>query len=91
MGPIGPEQLELFELEKSPAFDIVYSLASKNISQLPSNLVTMYMSIRPQISMIMGQVIPDQLVLSALEIENWTSVVYLVFILILNLYCLILR
>ena len=35
------------------------------------NLVTMYMmSIRSQMSLIMGHVIPDQLVLSALEIEK---------------------
>ena len=30
----------------------------------------MYMSIRSQMSLIMGQVIPDQSVLSALEIEK---------------------
>ena len=30
----------------------------------------MYMSIRPQMSLIMDQVIPDQSVLSALEIEK---------------------
>ena len=70
MGPIGPEQLELFalELEKNSAFDFVYSLASTNINQSAKNLVTMYMSRRSQMSLIMGHVIPDQLVLSALEI-----------------------
>ena len=72
MGPIGPEQLELFALElgKIAAFNFVYSLASTNKNQSAPNLVTMYMSIRFQMSLIMGQVIPDQSVLSALEIEK---------------------
>ena len=72
MGPNGAEQLELFALElgKIAAFDFVYSLASTNINQPASNLVTMYTSIRSQMSLIMGQVIPDQSVLSALEIEK---------------------
>ena len=62
MGPVGPEQLELFALElgKIAAFDLVYSLASTNINQSAPNLVTMYMSIRSQMSLIMGQSIPDQ-------------------------------
>ena len=70
MGPIGLEQLELFalELENIAAFDFVYSLAPTNINQSALNLVTLYMSIRSQMSFIMGQVIPDQSVLSALEI-----------------------
>ena len=47
MGPIAPEQLELFALElaKIATFDFVYSLASTNISQSALNLVTMNMSI----------------------------------------------
>ena len=69
MGPIGPEQLELFALElgNSFAFDLVYCLASTNINQSASNLVTMYMSIRSQMSLIVGQITPYQSVLSALE------------------------
>ena len=72
MGPIGPEQLELFALElgKIAAFDIVYSLTSTNINQSAPNLVTMNMSIRSQMSLIMGQIILDQSVLFALEIEK---------------------
>ena len=72
MGPIRPEQMELFALElgKIAAFDFFYSLASTNINQSAPNLVAMYMSIRPQMSLIMDQVIPDQSVLSALEIEK---------------------
>ena len=47
MGPIAPEQLELFALElgKIATFDFVYSLASTDISQSAPNLVTMNMSI----------------------------------------------
>ena len=72
MGPIGPEQLELFalELRKIAPLNFVNSLASTNINQSAPNLVTMYMSIRFQMNLIMGQVIPDQSVLSSLEIEK---------------------
>ena len=72
MGPIGLEQLELFALELGNivAFDFVYSLTSTYINQSAPNLVTMIMSIRSRMSLIMGQVIPDQSVLSALEIEK---------------------
>ena len=72
MGPIGPEQLELFglELRKIAALDFVYSLTSTNINHSAPNLVTMDMSIRSRMSLIMGQVIPDQLVFSVLEIEK---------------------
>ena len=47
MGPIEPEQLELFALElgEIATFDFVYSLASTNINQSAPNLVTMNMSI----------------------------------------------
>ena len=71
MGPIGPEQLESFALEllKNAAFDFVCSLTSTNINQSPPNLVTMSMSIRSQMSLIMDHVILDQSVLCALEIE----------------------
>ena len=57
MGPIVLEQLESFALEfgNISAFDFIYSLASTNINQSTPNLVTMYMSIRSQMSLIMGQ------------------------------------
>ena len=47
MGPVGPEQLELFALElgKIATVDFVYSLASTNMNQTAPNLVTMNMSI----------------------------------------------
>ena len=73
MGPIGLEQLVLIfalELRKIAAFNFVYSIASTNINQSALNLVTMYMNIRSPMSLIMGQVIPDHSVLSALEIEK---------------------
>ena len=59
MGPIGPEQLELLALEfgKIAAFDFVYSLTSTNINRSAPNLVTVNMSIRSQMSLIMSQVI----------------------------------
>ena len=62
MGPIGLEQLELFaiELGNIAAFDFVYSIASTNINQSAPKMVTMFLSIRSQMSLIMGQVIPDQ-------------------------------
>ena len=75
MGPIGLEQLELFGLEllKIAAFDCM--LTSTNINQSAPNLVTMNMSIRSRMILIVGQVIPDQLVFSVLEIEilNFSS------------------
>ena len=60
--PIGPEELKLFALElgNTTAFNFVYSLASTYVNQSAPDLVTMYMSIRSQMSMIMGHVIPDQ-------------------------------
>ena len=75
MGQIGLEQLEFFALELGniAAFDFVYSLTSTNINQSAPNLVTLNMSIRPQMSLNMGQIIPDQSVLSAFEIEKLNS------------------
>ena len=59
MGPIGPEQLELFALElgKIATFSFVYSLASTNINQSAPNNEYEH---RSQMSLIMGQVIPNQ-------------------------------
>ena len=89
MGPIGPEQLELFALDfgKIAAFDFVYSLTSTNINHSAPNLVTMNKGIRSQMNLIMGQVIPDQLVFTGLEKEklNFSSL-YGIY-----LHCLVLR
>ena len=61
-------------------FDFVYTLSSANIDQSAPNLGKIYMTIRSQMNsimgviakmiLIMGQVIPDQSLLSALEIEK---------------------
>ena len=71
MGPIGPEQLELFALELGKILHSTFLLSSiYKYKPISKNLVTMYMNIRSQMSLIMGQVILDQSVLSALEIEK---------------------
>ena len=71
MGPIGREQLELFALNwEKLLHSTLFTLVSTNINQSAPNLVTVNMNIRSQMSLIMVQVISDQLVLSALEIEK---------------------
>ena len=73
MGRIGPEQLELFALElgKIATFNFVYSLASiYKYKPISTKLGHNEYEYRSQMSLIMGQVIPDQWVLSALEIEK---------------------
>ena len=57
MGPIG---LFALELRKIAALDFVYYLTTTNISHSAPDSVTMIMSIRSQMSLIMGQVIPGQ-------------------------------
>ena len=49
-----------FEFGKIAEYDFVYILSSTNINQSATNLVTMYMSIRFQMSFIMGQFILEQ-------------------------------
>ena len=67
IGQIELEHLELFahEFGKITEYDFFYTLSSTNINQSAPNLVTKYLSIRSQMNMFMGQVIPDQTVLSA--------------------------
>ena len=65
MGPIGPEQLELFALEmgKIATFDFVYSLASTDINKsapISTKLRHNEYEHRSQMSLIIGQAIPDQ-------------------------------
>ena len=62
MEQIESEHPELFAFEfgKIAESDFVYTLPSTNIDQSTPNLVKMYMTIRSQMSLIMGQVIPDQ-------------------------------
>ena len=61
MGPIAPEQLELFALElgKIATFDFVYSSIYK-YKPISTKLGHNEHEHRSQMSLIMGQVIPDQ-------------------------------
>ena len=62
MGSIGPEQLESFALElgKIDTVDFVYSLASTNLYKpISAKLGHNEYEHRSQMSLIMGQVIPD--------------------------------
>ena len=73
MGLIGPENLEFFTLElkkKIAIFDFVYTLASTIINQSAPNLVKIYMTIRSQISVILGVIGSEQLELFALGFEK---------------------
>ena len=58
MDLIGPELSELFPLEfaKIAESDFVYTIASTNIDQLAPNMVTVYITIRSWMSLIMGQI-----------------------------------
>ena len=58
MGLIGPELSELFTLEfaKIAESDFVYTQASINVDQLVPNMVTIYMTMRLWMSLIMGQI-----------------------------------
>ena len=55
---IGPELYELFPLEfaKIAESDFVYTIASTNVDQLVPNMVTIYMTMRSWMSLIMGQI-----------------------------------
>ena len=58
MDLIGPELSELFAIEfaKNAKYDFVYTLASTNVDQSVPNMVTIYMTLRSWISLIMGQI-----------------------------------
>ena len=72
MVPIAPEQLELFALELVKNCYIRLCLLSSIYKYKPSSTKLGHNEHehRSQMSLIMGQVIPDQWVLSALEIEK---------------------
>ena len=66
---IRPELSKLHALEiKNMPFDLVYTVASININQSTPNLVTIYMTIRSQMSYIMDIIRPEHLELFALEL-----------------------
>ena len=58
MDLIQPELSELFALEfaKIAESDFVYTLASINVDQLVPNMVTIYMTVRSWMSLIMGEI-----------------------------------
>ena len=72
MDQIESEHSELFALEfgKIAESDFVYTLVSTNIDQSALNLVKMYMTLRPRMSLIMDLIGPELSELSALEFEN---------------------
>ena len=53
-----PELSELFPLEfsKIAESDFVYTIASTNVDQLGPNMVTVHMTMRTSMSLIMGQI-----------------------------------
>ena len=59
MDLIGAELSELFVLEfaKIAESDFVYNLASANVDQRVPNMVTIYMTMRSWMSLIMGQIL----------------------------------
>ena len=72
MDLIGPELSELsaHELENLPYLTFVYTLESTNIDQSVPNLDTIYMLVKSQMSMIMGQIESEHLELFALEFRK---------------------
>ena len=65
---IGPELSEMSALElENLSYLTVYSLASTNIDQSVTNLATIYMPIKSQMSSIMGQIESEHPELFALE------------------------
>ena len=58
MDLIGPELSKLFPLEfaKIAESDFVYTIASTNAVQLVPNMVTVYMTMKSWMSLIMGQI-----------------------------------
>ena len=69
---VGLGRLHFFalELQKTAAFDFVYTLASTNINLLAPSWVKMYMTIRSHMSLIEDQVGPDWPELSYIELEK---------------------
>ena len=58
MDLVRPELSELFALEfaKIAEYYFVYTLAPTNVDQLAPNMVTIYMTLRSMISLIIGQI-----------------------------------
>ena len=75
MGPIWPEQAELFtcELGKNAEFDFVLTIASTNNNQSAPNLIQTYVSIKSRMISTMNVIGPGQSKLPALECEKLPS------------------
>ena len=73
MGQIEAEHLELFALEfvKIAEYDFVYTLSSTNIDQSAPNLVTMYVTIRSWMILIIDLIRLELSELCTLELENF--------------------
>ena len=58
MDSIGPDMSELFPFQfaKIAESDFVYTITSTNVDQLIPNMVTVYMTMRSWMSLIMGQI-----------------------------------
>ena len=58
MDLIGPKLSELFPLEfaKIAEYDFVYTIASTNADHLVPNMVTVYMTMKSWMSLIIGQI-----------------------------------
>ena len=69
MDLIRPELSELFALEfaKIAESNFVYTLATANVDQLVLNMVTIHMTLRSWMRLILGQIEPEHLELFALE------------------------
>ena len=68
MDLIGPELFKLFDLEfENLPYLTVYTLASANIDQPVPNLATIYMPIKSQMGLILGQIESEHPELFALE------------------------
>ena len=72
MDVIRPElcKLSALELENFATFDFVHTLESVNINQSAPNLVTVYMTIRSRMSLIMDLIGLEHLELFACELEK---------------------
>ena len=56
MNLIGPELSELFAFAKIADSNFVYTLATANVNQSVPNMVTIYMTLRSWMTLLMGQI-----------------------------------
>ena len=73
---LGDAKLFLSSIYYPRIFDFVYTLASANINQSAPYLVTIYITLRPRMSSIMGIIGPEHLKFFALELGKIAEFVY---------------